>query len=576
MDTMPAPCGDVFLDPIVAARHAPEVSLDPGWKHAPAFTVSAWVDCAEPRAEAMQVLVAAWDFAQRPSGFQSYDAGCTGGLETTGYFGAIFDGRYVYFAPQGNGGGRHGRALRYDTCGGFGQPSSWQAYDAGGTGGLVTRGYYGAVFDGRFVYYVPRLDGRTHHSRLLRLDTRGDFVDSERWQACDAGVPVSYQGAAFDGRYVYCAPGYHQDRGPSGLVLRLDTQAPFRAAEACRFFDAAAGVGPQCVCFDGALFDGRHVYFTPLERGVVLRYSTGGDFESPASWESYPFPACHGLQGGMSVGCVFDGRFVYFAPYAHSTVMRYDTSGPFAVPESWEAHDVAGTGGLRCRGYDGAAFDGRYVYLIPFWDGADVRAGFHGHLVRHDTRLDFDAAAAWDAADGCALAPGSPGGFNGGAFDGRFLYLAPWRRNADTAQIHAHGRVLRYDTTGPQARFVLKYSGCGHNGGLGGAVPGPSFTVNTRVGARTVQANAALAAGRHLLVGSWDGQRLRLGVDGQVRGEVDCPGAALGSGAPLTIGGFAGGTARFAGALLRVQVATGAPAGAPRLPDAGVTEGLDR
>ena len=33
----------------------------------------------------------------------------------------------------------------------FWRPSSWAVYDAGQTCGLSTKGYFGAVFDGRYV-----------------------------------------------------------------------------------------------------------------------------------------------------------------------------------------------------------------------------------------------------------------------------------------------------------------------------------------------------------------------------------------------------------------------------------------
>ena len=35
--------------------------------------------------------------------------------------------------------------------------------------------------------------------------------------------------------------------------------------------------------------------------------------------------------------------------------------------------------------------------------------------------------------------------FTDGTYDGRYLYMAPWRRDADTDDIRAHGQVLRLD-----------------------------------------------------------------------------------------------------------------------------------
>ena len=109
-----------------------------------ALTVESWIHAGESRAEQMQVIAAQWPLAAALERFATYDAGATDGLETRGFFGAMCDGRYVYFSPQCNTTGRHGTALRYDTRGGFDDPGSWAACDAGRTSGLDTTGYYGS------------------------------------------------------------------------------------------------------------------------------------------------------------------------------------------------------------------------------------------------------------------------------------------------------------------------------------------------------------------------------------------------------------------------------------------------
>lgn len=364
-----------------------EVELrEMGLRFETGLTVEAWVNCAESRAEAMQVLVAQWDFRAEPGGFATYDAGETDGLATRGFFGAVFDGRHVYFAP------------------------------------LADRGI------------------------ALRCDTREEFAAASAWEARDA-----------------------------------------------------------------------------------------------KGW---------GL--GMCVGAVFDGRYIYYVPYAHSRVVRFDTEGGFADPGSWEVRDVAGTAGLKTVGYDGGAFDGRYVYFIPFWEGEDVSRGFHCRLLRFDTQGEFGDPGSWTAADG---AP-NPGGFNGGAFDGRFLYCAPWRLGGSPdGGILSHGQVLRCDTAGPDAAFALKYIDCGHNGGLGAALPGPSFTVNTAKGPVSARANRDPGPGRHYLAGTYDGAELRLYVDGELAGRSPGRGAMNSSGEPISVGRFAGGSSRFDGEIEGVRIA---------------------
>ncbi|MSR84720.1 MAG: hypothetical protein EXS58_17690, partial [Candidatus Latescibacteria bacterium] len=181
------------------------------------LTVEAWAESTEARAEVWQVLAAQWPLRAKMGGFATWDAGETGGLRTKGFFGAVRAGRYIYFVPQYDGEERHGKVLRYDTHGEFADAQSWAAYDAGHTSGLNTKGYYGGVYDGCYVYFVPRLDGVSHHSRVLRHDPRLSFTDPASWQAFDAGLPVAYQGAAFDGRYIYFVPGYEAGQ-PSAKV----------------------------------------------------------------------------------------------------------------------------------------------------------------------------------------------------------------------------------------------------------------------------------------------------------------------------------------------------------------------
>ena len=254
------------------------------------LTVAAWVESPTARAEAMQPLVSQWRPRAAFAAFDAYDAGHTDGLVTQGYFGAVFDGRYAYFCPirdQNERTSVHGRVLRLDTQAGFKDPDAWTAYDASYTDGLHTAGFYGGAFDGRYVYFNPRDDGTVHHSRLLRYDTQADFKDPAAWAAHDAQFPHSGQGLAFDGCYLYFCPGYTRsataglDDENSGQILRYDTRAPLKDPASYAVFNAQQ-LGPEATCFDGAVFDGRHIYFAPLTSGHVLRYAGRRGFRRPA------------------------------------------------------------------------------------------------------------------------------------------------------------------------------------------------------------------------------------------------------------------------------------------------------
>ena len=525
-----------------------------------AITVEAWIDVSEARAEAWQPILSKWQPAEGMERFEAYDAGRTDGLDTTGFFGAVFDGRYVYFVPQHDLHDRHGKALRYDTHGDFKSPDSWEGYDAGRTDGLNTKGYYGAVFDGRYVYYVPRRDEEGFHSRVLRFDTHTGFKDPTGWQAYDAGLDRSYQSAAFDGRYIYFTPGHavvHKDEvldrpdcdSPSvtgmdpdyylighGTVLRYDTRGEFKATSSWTTYDAADIDGQNACDYDGAVFDGRYVYFAPLSTSVALRYDTQSDFHDNTSWSAHHVGS---LGMKMCVGAVFDGRHVYYVPYGQTTsAIRYDTRKPFGEGSSWSVFDVTTVPDLPISGYDGALYDGRYIYYVPYYNFGD---GFHGVMLRYDTRREFVDPSSWDWADGGLTDGLKTVSFNGGASDGRYLYFAAWMDGqCFPEKIIGNGRVLRYDTVGAEASFSLRWVDCGHNGGLCAAVPGARFIVNTEGGVLSIAANEVPAAGKHHVVGVYDGNTIRLYIDGELVNEQSGQGRICTSTVDLAIGPILG------------------------------------
>lgn len=543
-------------DPAAQSLPAPALRLED------ALTVEAWVYADNFRPETLQPLVSQWTPSASFGACAAYDAGATDGLASIAYFGAVFDGRYVYFAPQHyKDHTAHGIVLRYDTHGDFKDPASYAAYDAGHTDGLNTKGFYGAACDGRYVYFVPRQDSVEYHSRVLRYDTHGDFKAPGSWEAYDVGEAHSQQGVACDGRYLYFSPGFHGDPRRedqfSARVIRFDTQASFKDPSSWRVFDAGAATGQTVGCFDGAAFDGRHIYFAPINDGRALRYDTRGDFADPASWQSFDaVPA--GMQ--TCVGIVFDGVYLYYVPYAHSTVVRFDTRDPFTDPASWSRYEAGGTGGLNTGGFDGGFFDGRFVYFVPFvsppWEvRADGRRKYtvHSNFLRYDTAGAFDDPGSWSAhaaehTDGLKTV-----GYNAGAFDGRFFYLAPWQDATPPEPMH--GRLLRYDTLGAGGAFSLRYCDYGHNGGLCAAVRGPAFLVNTVAGPRSVATHHPLTPGWHHLVGVYTGRALKLFVDGALAAQRPAFGALVNCRAPLTLGCFDPGTAHFHGRLALVRLA---------------------
>ncbi len=535
-----------------------------------ALTVAAWIEAPAVPAEHVQTIAAQWAPRESFDAFDAYDAGRTGGLDTSGFLGAVFDGRHVYFVPQHDAVRRHGRVLRYDTHAPFRDPASWEAYDAETTGGLTIRGYYGATFDGAYVYFTPRTDGTNCHTRVLRYDTRQPFGAAASWAAFDVGLSNSYQGCAFDGRYVYFAPGKNMDNTRAGgwpaPALRYDTTRPFDRRESYEVFELTrlpglepgegAAARSARVDQDGIAFDGRYLYYAPIIGKQAVRFDTTRPFTDPASW-AWIRPA--GLD--MCVGPVFDGQFVWFPPYRLHDAVRYDTAGAFEDPAAWSRLNLKQRFGAPYVGYDGGFYDGRFVYFVPFIDWAPGLANrssqFHGIVSRYDTLKSFEDRAAWAFADAGETAGLKTVGYNGGASDGRFLYFAPWHDGAEyekTGKISGHGRVLRYDTTGSNAAFALRLTDLGHNGGLCAAVPGPTFVVNTDQGVFSARASRLATPGRRHLAGVYDGQSVALYLDGALVNRQPARGALCVAAAPVTLGKLSNGTGYFRGVLREVRL----------------------
>ena len=333
------------------------------------------------------------------------------------YGGTVFDGRYVYFAPQSTG-----VAMRYDTTVGFKSPRAWSTFDLT-TLAPTAHGYRGAVFDGRYVYLVPS----GSNGNLARFDSQGLYTDSAAWTFFDltsVSSTVGFDGASFDGRYVYLVPA---NTGPS---LRYDTAAAVNDAASWSTFRISS-VNAAAVSFVGAVSTGRYVYYVPNggaagPRGVIARYDAEAPFGDSASWTTLDLATIDARATGYRTGA-FDGRYLYLVPgwtapspsWATHTIARYDTQAAFPTGASWTFFDTSEvvSGAV---GFNAASFDGRHLILAPGYDGST----YHGITLSYDTTADMKLATSWSAFDMTSLnaAAKSP---RGTAFDGRYVYYAP-------------------------------------------------------------------------------------------------------------------------------------------------------
>jgi hypothetical protein len=312
------------------------------------------------------------------------------------FIGGTFDGRYVYYTPNGAGAPVNARAARFDTQGQFDDAGSWRTfllsslYDAG-AGGVA-----GAYYDGENVVYTGislANDGGADagFSRAVYPEHRagGTFSDAGSWTAIEGAsltVPIkrsSWSSVAFDGTYAY------QPNPFAGDLLRL------KLPGTAEVFDLKAVNAPDTLGYLGAVFDGRYVYLAPVFRvfgtslvthGVAMRYDTTKTFSDAASYQKFNLESVTPEAKGFN-GAVFDGRFVYFAPALSSRVVRFDTTRAFIDGTAWSYFDVSSI--APASSFCGAVFDGQYVYFVPLSGGLVVRFKARNDRIQPKTPASF-------------------------------------------------------------------------------------------------------------------------------------------------------------------------------------------
>lgn len=334
------------------------------------------------------------------------------------YSGTVFDGRFVYFAPDSAG-----SVLRYDTTMSFASARAWSTFDVTGLNARANT-YRGAIFDGRYVYLVPFGAGAT----LARYDTTAPYLDASSWTLFDLRSvtgSLGFAGGTFDGRYVYLTPA-----GSAGVALRHDTSGSVTNTATWSTF-AIPTVNPAAKSFVGSVSDGRYVYFIPNggaagPRGVLARYDADAPFAQASSWSTLDLATLDAKAVGFRTAA-FDGRFLYLVPgwtaptptWATSTVARFDTQQPLGVADSWRFFDTS-TVDPDAVGFNAAVFDGRHLILAPGYNGG----AYHGNVLSYDTATDLTAKTSWSRFDTTSVAA-SARNMRGTSFDGRFVYFAP-------------------------------------------------------------------------------------------------------------------------------------------------------
>jgi len=250
-----------------------------------------------------------------------------------------------------------------------------------------------------------------------------------------------FSGMAFDGRFIYYAPLNNGDF--FGQVCRYDTQLEFTDDDAWKLFDCAE-LNTSCRGFTDAIYDGRYVTLIPFcngeHHGHVTRYDTQKPFHENSSWEYFDITQLNERCRGFVSGC-FDGRYLVLSPYQldfqthHGCIARFDTQRSLDDQKAWQWFDAAVLD-EDCRGFHSAIATDHYVYLVPY---CRADKNYNGLLVRYKKSASFSDPNAWQSVELSHFDPMCRG-FIGGAYRQGKIYLAPYF----DGEVR-HGRVMQFD-----------------------------------------------------------------------------------------------------------------------------------
>ena len=305
---------------------------------------------------------------------KSWEVHEVGKYNFKGFQGALYNNNYVYYVPYYFDETKDpgSKLLRYNTELEFNNKNAWQVL-------FYLEAYEDGVIANDFVYFSPHLDYENkRNANPLRYDSTKPFTESSSWERYESGLKISYIGASFDGRFVYYAP-FESEYENITIILRYDTTKDFLQNDAWKQIEIPYGQ------YSGTGFNGKNIVMAPycfIEKNGNKECSKILFLESKTQEISYSDEIFGAYNGVIEANDV-----LYFVPHNDLDSKRSDFLRITDVIETFSPSIAIG-------GYWGGVFDGRFVYYAPYdFPETDIR---NGEFLRFDTTLAFNDDASWE------------------------------------------------------------------------------------------------------------------------------------------------------------------------------------
>lgn len=391
-------------------------------------------------------------------------------------------------------------SLRYSA---MSKPSFFSLTSLPASADLV--GYRASFSDSVWMYLVPNKTSPTVlSSKIVRvllksLTDTNDFttnvpvVERLDLSVYNSGVNRVFSGfssGTTDSEYAYFVTGYNSGFSTYGFLVRVPVNVEWTPAisGSIQYLNLAV-LSATLKGFSGCVYDGTYIYLIPSNNGsAVLSGNCARVNPATANWTAVSSIQASPLTGVTTLdlrstdpklcgfyGGVITANHVYFVPYYNGVYSGKIARVPidnFAL-SSIETLDLASVSSIL-TGYRGGVYDGRYIYLAPYYNNRDPinypgqLPDYHGKVVRIDTELfSLESVLHIDLQS----VNTNLKGFEGLSLNtsGKYLYMCP-NQNL-TSGIVARIDVSRFTNTGLVSVSTLT----DYHGGAVGYSSGVSF-----------------------------------------------------------------------------------------------------